>query len=86
MGGQTTALPTDVEGLQRLVNSLQKEIAVLHDELKLLRHKIFGRRSEGMTAGEETQSTLFDEAEMGHAAEAAENSEASVTVSVFSDN
>ncbi len=70
MGGETAALPTDVEGLQRLVGELRKEISylssrtgVLQEELQLLRHKIFGRRSERFTAEELRQSSLFDEAE-----------------------
>ncbi len=61
MGGQTTVLPADVEELQRLVIGLQKENAVLHDELALLRHKIFGRRSERLSPDELTQQILFNE-------------------------
>jgi hypothetical protein len=33
------------------------------DELRLLRHKIFGRRSEQITEEEQRQASLFDEAE-----------------------
>ena len=64
MGGEITALPSDVEGLQRLVGSLMQQVSVLEDELRLLRHRIFGRRSERQIPGEANQSTLFDEAEM----------------------
>jgi transposase len=71
MGGAQAILPADVEGLQRLVITLRKEISyltgragVLEEELQLLRHKIFGRRSERLTAEELRQSSLFDEAEL----------------------
>lgn len=63
MGGETAVLPADVEGLQQLVVRLQKEKSILEEELRLLRHKIFGRRSEGMSAEELRQNTLFDEGE-----------------------
>lgn len=64
MGGESTALPSDVEGLQRLVGTLMQQVSVLEEELRLLRHRIFGRRSERQIPGEQNQSTLFDEAEM----------------------
>ena len=71
MGGEVAVLPADVEGLQRLVLHLRKEISyltsraeVLEEELRLLRHKIFGRRSERFTAEDRRQSSLFDEAEL----------------------
>jgi transposase len=70
MGGEIAVLPADVEGLQRLVVELQKEnsfllskAAVLEDELRLLRHKIFGPRSERFRVEDHLQSHLFDEAE-----------------------
>lgn len=70
MGGETAVLPADVETLQRLVVHLRREntflvsrTSVLEDELRLLRHKIFGRRSERLSVEEELQSRLFDEAE-----------------------
>ena len=36
---------------------------MLEEELRLLRHKIFGRRSERFSQEESKQSALFDEAE-----------------------
>jgi len=69
MGGESAALPSDVEGLQRLVGTLMQQVSVLEEELRLLRHRIFGRRSERQIPGEQNQSTLFDEAEMAAAAE-----------------
>jgi hypothetical protein len=65
MGGQAAQLPTDVQELHRLVLSLQKENELLHDELSLLRHKIFGRHSERFTPEDTLQSSLFDESEHG---------------------
>jgi transposase len=71
MGGETAVLPADVGELQRLVVELRKHNSyltsrseVLEEELRLLRHKIFGRRSERFTAEELRQSSLFDEAEL----------------------
>ncbi len=70
MGGDTAVLPADVEGLQRLVRQLQHDntvlrsrAEVLEDELRLLRHKLFGRRSEQLSAEDLRQASLFDEAE-----------------------
>ena len=71
MGGDVAVLPADVEGLRRLVRQLQQDntvlrsrAEVLEDELRLLRHKIFGRRSERFSVEERQQSSLFDEAEV----------------------
>jgi hypothetical protein len=70
MGGETAVLPADVQTLQRLVVHLRREntfllskASVLEDELRLLRHKIFGRRSERFSVADQLQSRLFDEAE-----------------------
>ena len=77
MGGDAAVLPADVDGLRRLVVKQSKELSqlqeenhilarkaeVLEDELRLLRHKIFGRRSERFTAEDLQQASLFDEAE-----------------------
>ena len=70
MGGESAVLSADVGELQRLVITLRKEnsylscrSAVLEEELRLLRHKIFGRRSERFSVEELRQSSLFDEAE-----------------------
>ena len=77
MGGGTAVLPADVGGLRRLVLKQSKELSqlqeenhilerkaeVLEDELRLLRHKLFGRRSERLTAEDLQQASLFDEAE-----------------------
>ena len=70
MGGESVVLPADVQGLQQLVVRLQNEVSflssratVLEEELRLLRHKIFGRRSERFSQEESKQSALFDEAE-----------------------
>jgi len=70
MGGETAVLPADVQTLQRLVVHLRREntfllsqASVLEDELRLLRHKIFGPRSERFSVEEQLQNRLFDEAE-----------------------
>jgi transposase len=69
MGGDTAVLLADVEGLQHLVRQLQYDnvlrsrAEVLEDELRLLRHKLFGRQSEQLSAEDLRQASLFDEAE-----------------------
>ena len=80
MGGESTTLPSDVESLQHLVGHLMKQVSVLEDELRLLRHRIFGPRSEKLSPGEEKQSTLFDEAEMNPTAEQTMTSQGGVAV------
>ena len=68
MGEGTSVLPTDVNALHQLIVRLQSDVsflssraAVLEEELRLLRHKIFGRRSERFSQEEEKQSVLFNE-------------------------
>ena len=68
MGEGTGVLPADIRRLQQLVVRLQSEVSffssratVLEEELRLLRHKIFGRRSERFSEEEKKQSALFDE-------------------------
>jgi transposase len=88
MGGEKAVLPTDVASLRQLVVHLQEEnsflssrASALEEELRLLRHKIFGRHSEQLTQ-EELKHSLFDEAELTllKAAAKAEQTEASVEV------
>ncbi len=70
MGGEVAILPADVGELQRLVVNLKEDLSVvtsramvLEEELRLLRHRIFGRRSERYSPEEQKQSGLFDEAD-----------------------
>ena len=88
MGGETAVLPADVASLRQLVVHLQEEnsflssrASALEEELRLLRHKIFGRRSEQLNE-EELKHSLFDEAELTllKAGLKAEQPEASVEV------
>jgi transposase len=87
MGGEQAVLPADVEGLQRLVMQLRKEISylssragALEEQLQLLRHKIFGRRSERFTAEDLRQSSLFDEAELADGEQVERPSEPTIEV------
>jgi transposase len=87
MGGEVAVLPADVEGLQRLVLELRKEVSfltsragVLEEELQLLRHMIFGRRSERFTAEDHRQSSLFDEAEITDQEQLEQTSEPTIQV------
>jgi len=70
-GGNTTALPAEVAPLQQLVIELRQQnsvlssrAAVLEEELRLLRNRIFGRRSEQLSAEELKLAGLFSEAEL----------------------
>ena len=85
MGEGTGVLPTDVNALHQLVGRLQSEVSflssratVLEEELRLLRHKVFGRRSERFSEEEKKQSALFDEA--GDAQEVPSLQEAAIEV------
>ena len=73
-------MPSDNEGLRHLVDRLQQQVSLLEEELRLLRHKIFGRRSERVSPGEENQSSLFDEAELSLAAQKTPEPEESIEV------
>ncbi len=88
MGGEAAVLPADVDGLQRLVVQLQHEnkvlfsrAEVLEDELRLLRHKIFGWRSERLSVEDLRQSSLFDEAEYTNEEQESKPPESTVEVS-----
>ena len=70
-GENTTSLPGEVAPLQQLVIALRQEnsylssrAAALEEQLRLLRNKIFGRRSEQLSAEELKLSGLFNEAEL----------------------
>jgi transposase len=72
VGIDLTTLPNNIDELKALVTKLgeenewlERKTEVLSDELELLRHKIFGRRSEKLTDEEKLQMRLFDEAEQG---------------------
>ena len=76
MGTDLAKLPNDTEALRLLIveqekkyllriDCLERNAEILSDELELLRHKIFGRRSEKLTEEERQQMRLFDEAESG---------------------
>ena len=98
MGGDTAVLPADIDGLRRLVIKQSKELSqlqtenhilvrkaeVLEDELRLLRHKLFGRRSERLTAEELQQASLFDEAEWIAEEQKRRPAEPTIEVSAYS--
>ena len=62
---------------------LRSKAEVLEDELRLLRHKIFGRRSERFSVEDLRQSSLFDEAEYTIEEQAQKLSEPGVEVSAY---
>jgi len=70
-GGVTTPLAAEVATLRRQNIQLREEnsylssrAAALEEELRLLRNKIFGRRSEQLSSEELKLAGLFDEAEL----------------------
>ena len=62
---------------------LRSKAEVLEDELRLLRHKIFGRRSERFSVEDLQQSSLFDEAEYTIEEQTRKLSEPGVEVSAY---
>jgi transposase len=70
--------------LRRENTFLLSKASVLEDELRLLRHKIFGRRSERFSVEEQLQSRLFDEAERGDEEQRPELPEPTVEVAAHS--
>ena len=66
-------LPNTVEALQSLVidfaelrQNYETEISLLKEEISILKHRLFGRKSEKLPVGT-GQLLLFNEAEAAHA-------------------
>ena len=71
MGGAQEVLSNDVEELRRTVVSLQKNVTILEEEIRFLKDRLFGRKTDRIE--DEHQERLFNEAEAG--AEQSEESE-----------
>lgn len=56
-------LPNDLDALKQLLAQTQSRVALLEEENALLRHRLFGRKSEQSTEGSAAQLPLFNEAE-----------------------
>lgn len=52
---------SQIEKLEKENEQLERKAEILVDEIRLLRHKIFGRSSEKLTEEEQLQMRLFDE-------------------------
>ncbi len=70
MNIQKQKLPDDVESLKKIIHNLSSEnaqtnqrIKFLEEELKLLKDRLFNRKSEKVTEDELLQGRLFDEVE-----------------------
>ena len=57
------ALPNDLDALKQLLAQMQSKVALLEEENALLRHRLFGRKSEQSTDAASPQLGLFNEAE-----------------------
>jgi transposase len=81
-------LPDDIDALKGIIKNLEKkyqsQITLLEEKVAWLNSKLFGRRSEKLSADEVLQGRLFDEAEAGAADETAMQPEKETTVSVSS--
>lgn len=56
-------LPNDLDALKQLLAQAQSRVALLEEENALLRHRLFGRKSEQSTESSAAQLPLFNEAE-----------------------
>lgn len=65
MGGTLDVLSNDVQELQRAVVSQQKHITILEEEIRFLKDRLFGHKSDRWSAEELRQGRLFNEAEQG---------------------
>ena len=65
MGGALEVLSNDVQELQRAVVSQHKHITILEEEIRFLKDKLFGHKSDRWSPEELRQGRLFNEAEQG---------------------
>jgi len=49
------ALPNDLNALKQLLAQMQSKVALLEEENALLRHRLFGRKSEQSTDADSPQ-------------------------------
>jgi transposase len=89
-------LPDDIDALKGIITNLithdikklekeyQFKITLLEEKVAWLNSRLFGRKSEKLSADELLQMRMFDEAEAGAAEEAATQPEKETTVSVSS--
>ncbi len=71
-------LPNDLDALKQLLAQAQSRVALLEEENALLRHRLFGRKSEQSTESSAAQLPLFNEAESLAEPRAQESDEDSV--------
>lgn len=62
-------LPDDVAKLKQSVIAYATEVELLHEEVRLLRAQLYGRKSERLVTESTEQLSLFKEAESAPGAE-----------------
>jgi len=59
------SLPEDIEVLKRMICEYHSKVSLLEEEIRFWKHKLFGSKSEKLSAAERLQLCLFNEAEQG---------------------
>lgn len=81
-------LPDDIDALKGIINNLernyQSQISILEEKVAWLNSKLFGRKSEKLTADDLLQGRLFDEAEFTAAEAPSEEQAQETTVRISS--
>jgi len=81
MSLDAATLPDSVDELKEIVVSYDNEIRFLKEEISLLKHRLFGRKSEKLPVGS-GQLSLFNEAETEAEKKSEENLEGQQTIAV----
>ncbi len=74
------SLPSDTDGLKKIVSEMYSEYRMLQEENRLLKQKLFGSKSEKLTEAERQQLYLFNEIEASASEEGPEEPEEEVVV------
>jgi len=80
MGGASNTALDDVEELRRTVVSQEKKIIFLEEEIRLLKHRLYGRKTDRWSTEDVKQARLFNEAEAGAAEQSEQKQSPSISV------
>jgi transposase len=74
------SLPEDIDVLKKMICEYHSKVSSLEEEVRFWKHKLFGPKSEKLSAAERLQLCLFNEAEQGVAEKEPEEPEEEVAV------